>query len=485
MAEMFHLPSNPTKIIATIGPACEDSDVLRAMVEAGMDVARLNLSHGDLDWHARMVRRIRQLEAELGRPVGIIADLHGPRIRVGDLPRPVELEEGQQVVLVPASATSAPEQVIPVDHEHLARDVRPGQRILLDDGMLELRVQAVEGDRVVCRVVAGGRLEAHKGVNLPDSRVTVPALTEEDLQHLHFMLAQGVDYIAQSFVQSAEDVRLLKAEIKRAGAKAHVIAKLEKPQALEELEEIAAEADAIMVARGDLGVEMPIEEVPIAQKRIIAECRRQRKPVITATQMLDSMREHPRPTRAEVTDVTNAILDGTDAVMLSGETAAGKYPVQAVEMMRRIAEQAEAYERQHRRGPEGWSEEHLGIPDAVARAAAATAERVGAKLVVAFTQSGSTARLVSKCRGCVPIVAATPDLATARRCTLYWGVSPFIVPSASTTDEMILMVERLSLDRHLLQPGDIMVITAGTPVGRPGTTNMMKVHVVGEVAEAE
>jgi pyruvate kinase len=478
---MHQPPTHKTKIVCTLGPACEDPAVLGAMLAAGMNVVRLNFSHGDHHWHAEMIRRVRQLERERGVFVAIIADLQGPRIRVGELAGgQVTLRAGEEVTITtePVVGTG---RLVPTDYDLLPQDVRPGQRILLDDGLLELEVTKVAGPRVHCRVVTGGPLSSHKGINLPGVRVSVPTLTDKDRADLAFALQHGVDYVALSFVRSAEDVAQARELIQAQQAEAHIIAKLEKPEALADLDRIVAWADAIMVARGDLGVELSPEQVPFVQKHILARCMAFRKPVITATQMLDSMREHPRPTRAEVTDVANAVLDGTDAVMLSGETAVGQYPVEAVHTMCRIAVQAEQYLRQgpHLRTEVAEGVEQLVVADAVARAAAETAEGLRARLIVAFTQSGWTARLISKCRAALPVVAATPQVSTARRCSLYWGVMPILVEESTSTDAMIAAVEQVCRQQQLAQPGDTIVVTAGTPIGRPGTTNMMKVEKVG------
>lgn len=470
-----------TKIICTVGPASQDRCVLRAMLDAGMDVARLNFSHGDREWHAAAVRCLRELEAERGAPLGIIADLQGPRIRVGKIAGgKMMLTEGEEVDLVAGPVEGSP-GVIPSDYDRLAEDVQPGARILLDDGLLELKVLSVSGRRVRCQVVTGGELLKHKGMNLPGVSVSAPTLTEKDREDLDFALALGVDYIALSFVRRASDIAELRSLIEQKGGRAGVIAKLEKPEALSELDEIIRLSDAVMVARGDLGVEMAPEQVPLVQKQIISRCMAFRVPVVTATQMLDSMRERPRPTRAEVADVANAILDGTDAVMLSGETSAGRYPVESVRMMESIVREAEQYQARQPHLQVGAAEggEQLTYSDAVARAAAQTAETTGARLIVAFTQSGWTARLLSKCRGVVPAVAATPDVSTARRCTLYWGVTPVVIDHAADIDEMFDIVERMSRDRGLAAEGDTIVVTSGAPVGMPGTTNMMRLHKLG------
>lgn len=474
----MHTKPTRTKIVCTIGPASEDPVVLKAMLDAGMDVARLNLSHGNHQWHETVIRRIREIEAGRDVPLGIIADLQGPRIRVGKIAGgKMTLTEGEEVDVVAEAIEGGP-GVIPSDYDQLAEDVQPGARILLDDGLLELRVLSVKGKRVRCQVVTGGELYEHKGMNLPGVAVSAPSLTAKDREDLEFALALGVDYVALSFVRRASDIGELRSLINQMGGRAGVIAKLEKPEALSELDEIIRASDAVMVARGDLGIEMPPERVPLVQKRIISRCMSFRVPVITATQMLDSMRERPRPTRAEVADVANAILDGTDAVMLSGETSAGRYPVESVRMMESIVREVEEYQshRPHLHVEAAEGSERLTYSDAVARAAAQTAEVTAARLIVAFTQSGWTARLISKCRSRVPTVAATPDLSTARRCTLYWGVTPVVIPQAADTEEMLHIVERMCREKGYVGAGDTIVVTSGAPVGVSGTTNMMRLH---------
>lgn len=471
---------SPTKIIATLGPTSAEDDIVLGMISAGADVFRLNFSHGDHDSHRQTFERLRRLEKQTGRYLGTIADLQGPKIRTGRLVDggPVDLVAGHSLTITTEEVEGTCERVS-TTYRALPDDVKPGDRILMDDGLLELRVVEVACPEVHCEVVTGGPLGEHKGINLPGVRVTAPALTAKDRADLEFALALGVDYIALSFVRSAVDVAVAKDAIAALDSDVPVIAKLEKPEAIEDLPGILEHADAIMIARGDLGVELSPDRVPILQKRIIRKCAARRIPVITATQMLDSMREHPRPTRAEASDVANAILDGTDAVMLSGETAAGRYPVESVEMMRRIAEAAE---EELFLGPHLETrmkgEDYLSIDDALSRAAARIAEDLKTVAIVAFTQTGATARLASKCRPRVPIIAATPLPRTARRCTLYWGVHPVLIAPVQHTDEMFDGIERHLCQEGLAEPGDVIVVTAGTPVGQRGTTNMMRLLVV-------
>ncbi|MCD6360466.1 MAG: pyruvate kinase [Armatimonadetes bacterium] len=474
---------NPTKIICTLGPATEEADMIGRLIEEGMDAARLNFSHGDHDTHRSLFERVREVAADRGEHIAIIADLQGPKIRVGELKdsAPVMLEAGEQVI-IDVDAERGDARRLTTTYHHLAADVEPGDRILINDGMVELRVREIDGGEVVCEVVYGGQVREHAGINLPGVKVSAPSLTEKDREDLEFALELGVDYVALSFVRSAGDVRHIKRAIAEAGANTPVIAKLEKPEALNELAEVVEVSDVVMVARGDLGVETSPGAVPILQKRIIRECARRRVPVITATQMLESMTNSPRPTRAEASDVANAIFDATDAIMLSGETAIGKYPAETVAMMRRIACAAEEELRRspHPGGHTFIPGEALDVADAVSRAAVETAAHLGAVAVVAFTQSGGTARLASKCRPAMPIIAATPLVETARRCNLFWGVTSIIIEPVDHTDDMIHNIDVTLRKLGMAREGDIIVVTAGTPIGRRGSTNMMRVHVIGE-----
>ncbi len=473
--------ANPTKIIATIGPASMDSGIIKAMIEEGMDAARLNFSHGDHATHQEAFIRVRQAAAEVGNIVAVIADLQGPKIRTGALAGggPVQLQQGAEFVITSRECAGDASRVS-TTYKALPRDVKPGDRILVDDGLIELQVLQTDATSVRCVVITGGLLGEHKGINLPGVQVSAPALTDKDRADLDFAVKLGVDYIALSFVRSAADIEQARAAVAAAGGDQPIIAKVEKPEAVENLDAIVTAADVVMIARGDLGVELSPERVPIVQKRIIQACSRRRVPVITATQMLDSMQDHPRPTRAEASDVANAIFDGTDAVMLSGETAIGKYPVEAVTMMRRIVLAAE---QEQMRGPhlrvEELTEKGLTFADALSRAAAETAENIGATAIVAFTQSGFTARLASKCRPRVPIIAATPLETTARRCSLYWGVQPVVIEPVHNTDEMMERIGQQAVKMGIARSGDVLVITAGTPIGQRGTTNMMKLQLIG------
>ncbi len=472
---------NPTKIICTLGPATETEEMIAELIDSGMDVVRLNFSHGDHETHARSFRRVRKVAGEKGCHVAILVDLQGPKIRVGKLEsgESVRLESGENVIIdVEADVGNA--RRLSTTYPHLADDVNCGDRILIDDGLIELRIVRTTETEVVCEIVYGGPVREHVGMNLPGARISAPSPTAKDVEDIEFAVEQGADYIALSFVRSAEDIRKVRRAITDLGADIPVIAKLEKPEALQELEEVVGVSDVVMVARGDLGVETSPGRVPVLQKQIIEECRHQRVPVITATQMLESMTSSPRPTRAEASDVANAVYDGTDALMLSGETAIGEYPAETVCMMRKIASITEKALQRTRSGPAPLvGMDFLDFADAVSRAAADTSEILNAVTIVAFTQSGSTARLASKCRPPMPIVAATPLPETARRCSLYWGVQPLMIEPVNDTDQMIRNVDRQLRELEICREGDVVVITAGTPIGRRGTTNTMKVHVIG------
>ena len=471
---------NSTKIICTIGPATDSEEMIRGLIASGMDVVRLNMSHGDHDWHAATFERVRKVGEEAGRHIGVIMDLQGPRIRVGELEGgSVELRAGTECTITSQEAAGTAERFSTTYHL-LANDCEAGDRILIDDGLLELKVQSVEGHDVRCEVIHGGTLLPHKGMNLPGVKVSAPAVSEKDIEDLELGLELGVDFVALSFVRSPDDVLGLRQRIDDAGHNTHIISKLEKPEAIDQLEAIIAASHGVMVARGDLAVETAPEQVPVLQRRIIRACATAQKPVIIATQMLDSMRENPRPTRAEASDVANAILDGADVVMMSGETAVGRYPLEATRMMRRIAVVAEnaLFEGQHLLTD--WTPgQEVSFGEAVSRGGVEAAEQVGAKALIAFTQSGSTARLASKCRPSVPIIAATPLPETARCCSLYWGVAPILVGPARSTDEQIELVDARLRELGLLELGEKVVITAGTPIEVRGTTNTMKLHVIG------
>jgi pyruvate kinase len=465
-----------SKIICTLGPASESTEMIERLMRAGMDVARLNFSHGTQAEHARTIALLRRLSGKLARPIAILADLQGPKIRTGALAggRPVTLRAGQRFTITTASVPGTSERVS-TTYKNLPRDVRRGDRILLSDGLIELRVERSRGADVTCKAVNGGVLGEHKGINLPGVKLRVPALTAKDRDDLAFALAHGANYIAVSFVRRAEDVLAAKAAIARAGKDTPVIAKLEKPEAIENLGAILRAADGVMVARGDLGVEMSPERVPVVQKEIIARARDCRRPVITATQMLESMTQNPRPTRAEASDVANAVFDGSDALMLSAETAAGRYPLESVRMMDRIIREAEASISDFPRPPHTSG---LNVAETTAELICHASEELQMKVLAVFTQSGSTARLVSKYRPKPPIIAFSPDQETRRRLSLFWGVLPWTITRVRNTDELAELTEKRLLEERLVRRGDVVGIVAGTPFGTRGTTNFMKFHVI-------
>jgi len=469
--------SRHSKIVCTIGPATRSPRMIRKLIAAGMDVARLNFSHGTHQEHAQSITMLRDAAAEHKRPLAILADLQGPKIRTGALAGggTVLLRGGQKFVITTAKVLGDSTRVNTTFHP-LPREVKPGDRILLSDGLIELRVDKTTRSEVICQVVNGGILGEHNGINLPGVKLHVPAITEKDRLDLRFALAHGADYIAASFVRRAEDVHLAKELVRRARKDTPVIVKLEKPEAIENLEQILPVSDGVMVARGDLGVEMNPEQVPVVQKNIIARAREFRRPVITATQMLESMTENPRPTRAEASDVANAIFDGTDAVMLSAETATGKYPVEAVGMMARIIEAAESSIHEFPR-PAG--QERLKIAETVAESVCHASRELHMKLIAVFTHSGFTARLISRYRPLVPIVAFSPEVETRRRMALLWGVTPRSIVDVKKIDALPGLAEKRLLEERLVRKGDVIGIIAGTPMGVRGTTNIMKFHVIG------
>jgi pyruvate kinase len=463
-----------TKIVATLGPASAEEAVLRRLLAAGMDVARLNFSHGTRAWHGRTIRLLRKVAREAGVPLAILQDLQGPKIRVGRLARPVRLEEGAEVVLTTRRVVGGAAR-IPIAFPRLARLVRRGGRVLMKDGTIELAVLRAAGSEVACRVVRGGTLGEHQGVNLPGARLRGAALTPKDLADLGFGLRHGVDYVALSFVRSAADVRHARRVLRRLGRSVPLVAKLEKAEAIADLDRIVAEADAVMVARGDLGVELPAEQVPLLQKRIIRCANARGIPVITATQMLESMVHQERPTRAETSDVANAILDGTDAVMLSAETAAGEHPVEAVAVMARIALAAEAGT------PLGGARRRPARPralHAIGAAAHALAADVRADLVVVVTTTGRSARLLAQLRPPAPILACTEDERVARLLSLSWGVRTLVVPFQRTAEAMVRLLDRELVRRRLARPGDALVIVGSVPIVARGRTNFVQLHRV-------
>ncbi|MCA9595604.1 MAG: pyruvate kinase [Myxococcales bacterium] len=465
------MPARRAKIVCTIGPAVDSPERIRELIRAGMDVARLNFSHGTPADHERVARVIREASAELGRPIAILQDLCGPKIRTGKN-GPKSVDVGQTVALVGSGEGDA--ETIAVSYASLSEDVHAGDRILLGDGHVELHVDRVEGEKVLCRVEHGGALRARMGVNLPSGRVRLKAITDKDRSDLEHGLRLGADYVALSFVKSADDVHELRALCEEHGRPTPIVAKIETPQAVEQIEAIVAAADAVMVARGDLGVELPPERVPVVQREIIGVCQKLRRPAIVATEMLHSMVHAPRPTRAEASDVAGAVFGGTDAVMLSAESATGEYPIVAVEMMDRIIRQAEQSEFF---SPEG-SPPDGATPEAIAHAACHIAGEVGAKVLVALTESGGTARLVSKARPPVPVVALSPDDGTLRRLALYWGVTPHALEVVTDLEALLARVHALLVSEKLVQKGDRFVLVYGAPIGTRGSTNAVRVEVV-------
>ncbi|MFF6801511.1 pyruvate kinase [Streptomyces sp. NPDC012616] len=469
------------KIVCTLGPATDSYDQLKALVEAGMDVARFNLSHGTHAEHEERYRHVRKAADETGHSVGTLADLQGPKIRLGHFAQgPVLLEREDTFTITVEEGIAGDATHCGTTHAGLADDVTPGERILVDDGKVTLEVTHVDGPRVHTRVVEGGVISDHKGLNLPGIAVSVPALSKKDEDDLRWALRTGFDVIALSFVRSGRDILDVHRIMDEEGRRLPVIAKVEKPQAVENIDEIVAAFDGVMVARGDLGVEMPLEQVPIVQKRAIKLAKRNAKPVIVATQMLDSMIEHSRPTRAEASDVANAVLDGTDAVMLSGETSVGKHAVQTVRTMAKIVTAAE--EDLLAKGLPELTENNKPRTQggAVARAAAEIGDFLGAKFLVAFTQSGDTVRRLSRYRSPIPVLAFTPEPATRSQLSLTWGVETFLGPAAASTDAMVDQVDELLLRYGRCEKGDVVVITAGSPPGVAGSTNLVRVHHIGE-----
>jgi pyruvate kinase len=469
--------SRHSKIVCTIGPATRSPRMIRKLILAGMDVARLNFSHGTHEEHAQSIAMLRETSVALEKPIAILADLQGPKIRTGALAGggTVLLRAGQKFLITTAKVLGDSTRVSTTFHP-LPREVKRGDRILLSDGLIELRVEKTNHAEVICQVVNGGILGEHKGINLPGVKLHVPAVTEKDRVDLHFALSRGADYMAVSFVRTAEDVTVAKSLIRRAKKSTPVIVKLEKPEAIDNLDEILQVSDGVMVARGDLGVEMNPERVPVVQKNIIARAREFRRPVITATQMLESMTENPRPTRAEASDVANAIFDGSDAVMLSAETATGNYPVEAVSMMARIIEEAEASIHEFPR-PAGT--EKLKVAETVAELVCHASLELHMKLIAVFTHSGFTARLVSRYRPLVPIIAFSPEVETRRRMALFWGVTSRKIVDIKKIDGLAAIAEKRLMEERLVKKGDVIGIVAGTPMGIRGTTNFMKFHVIG------
>lgn len=468
-----------TKIVCTIGPASSKPEVIERLFDAGMDVARLNFSHGTWEEHRDVVRTVKELSAKKDRPVAILQDLQGAKVRLGLFRGgSATIHSGDQFTLTTREVEGT-EKIASITYDRLATEVKPGDQILIDDGLIHLEVVRTDGVHVVCRVVQGGVLTNNKGLNLPGVAISVPAVTDKDLTDLEFGIEHEVDYVALSFVRTSRDVSRVKEHLRRRKVEIPIIAKLERPKALRSLDGILEVADGVMIARGDLGVEMPLEEIPLLQKEIIRKANQGGVIVITATQMLDSMIEHPRPTRAEVSDVANAILDGTDAVMLSGETASGAYPVEAVRVMAQVATGAERGLPPRAPFPHDPGKP-LAFPDAISEAACRAAVETNARAIVAFTKTGATARLISRLRPATPVIAFGPDRRVQQRLCLYWGVIPKIMAPTAHVDEMIQKIDEALLVDGCAAKGDVVVIVSGALVGVKGRTNLLTLHRVGE-----
>ncbi|MBE9146510.1 pyruvate kinase [Planktothrix mougeotii] len=467
---------NRTKIVATIGPASKSPEVIRQMVNAGMNVARLNFSHGSYEDHAETVKLLRQVSEELDTPITLLQDLQGPKIRIGYLPsEEIELVDGELLTFVPVDEFENKPHTVPIDYPYLAEEAETGAQVLLDDGLLELKIEGIQGNTVQCRIIEGGRLKSRKGVNLPSLTLRLPSFTEKDEQDLDFGISQGIDWVSLSFVRRAEDIQALKALLVEKGApQMPVIAKIEKPQAITNLESIINECDGLMVARGDLGVEMNPERVPILQKQIIRMCNQKGIPVITATQMLDSMIHNARPTRAEASDVANAIIDGTDAVMLSGESAVGKFPVKAVQMLSKIARDVEP-EIEFKNYPPALSDETHALTEALN-----TIDKIlNLKCIVSYTSTGYTATLAAAERPKVPVVALTPDADVYHRLNLVWGVKPVLLEHhVNSFEGLIDLAQEKLLQRQLAEIGDKILIVGGIPANTARGTNFLKIHTL-------
>jgi pyruvate kinase len=472
---MSFLPHR-TKIVATIGPSSNSIETIREMVKAGMSVARLNFSHGSYSDHAKTIQLLRQVSTEFDTPITILQDLQGPKVRVGHLPNgAINLQRGDRLYLVPFNEYKNLPETIAIDYPYLAEEVKEGDRILLDDGLLEFCVEAVKEKAVLCQVIEGGILKSRKGVNVPSSSLRLSSLTKKDEQDLEFGAIHGVDVVALSFVREADDLRHLKGLLAAHGSDAPVIAKIEKPQAIANLDEIIGECDGLMVARGDLGVEMSPEKVPMLQKQIIKKCNQRCIPVITATQMLDSMVNNPRPTRAEASDVANAIVDGTDAVMLSAESAAGKYPVKSIEMLARIATDVEGEIEFNNNYPPNDRDETHALSEALKN----IDNILHLQCITTFTSSGYTALIASGERPKAPVVAFTPNLKVYHRLNLIWGVKPVLIDlQVESFEDLIAQAEESLLKRDLASAGDKILIMAGIPTQKPRGTNFLKIHTV-------
>jgi len=468
-----------TKIVCTIGPASSKPEMIERLIEAGMDVARLNFSHGNWEEHREVVRTVREVSAKIGRPVAILQDLQGAKVRLGMFRGgAATIHSGDQFILTTREVEGT-DRIASVTYPRLATEVKPGDQILIDDGLIRLEVVRTDGVHIVSRVLEGGVLTNNKGLNLPGVAISVPTLTDKDLADLEFGIEQEVDYIALSFVRTGRDISRIKDLLKRRRADIPIIAKLERPKALRNLDGILELADGVMIARGDLGVEMSLEEIPVLQKEIIRRANQRGTIVITATQMLSSMMEHPRPTRAEVSDVANAILDGTDAVMLSGETASGAYPVEAVRVVAQVAIGVEPCLAPRPPSPHD-AGSAPSFPDVISEVACRAAVETKARAIVAFTKTGATARLISRFRPVTPVIALAPDRRVQQRLCLYWGVIPRIMAPTAHIDEMVQRIDEALLADGRVAHGDVVVIVSGATAGVKGRTNLLTLHRVGE-----
>lgn len=471
-----------TKIICTIGPTSDNEEMLRRLIESGMNAARLNFSHGSYEEHGKRIDLVKKLRKSMNKAIAIILDTKGPEIRTGNFNiKDLELKEGQEFTLT-TRQIEGDATICSVSYDKFHEDLKPGDRVLISDGLIELKVERIEGQDLFCRVQNGGPISNHKNINVPNVSINLPAITEKDISDISFGIKSGIDIIAASFVRKAADVLAIRKVLEEnGGIGVQIISKIENQEGVDNIDEIIRFSDGIMVARGDLGVQIPVEEVPIVQKKIIEKCNAAGKPVITATQMLDSMIRNPRPTRAEASDVANAILDGTDAIMLSGETANGKYPIETVTTMAKIAEKAENsinYEAILR----AKSRQHVTtVPDAISLATVSTAMQLNTSAIITATQSGHSARIVSKYRPSCGIIAVTPYWHVARKLSIVWGVYPIIAERMESADEVIESSVNEAMGHGLIKKGDLVVIAAGVPAGYVGTTNLMKVHIVGDI----
>lgn len=466
-----------TRIVSTIGPVSGENLILEKMMEAGLDIARFNFSHGTREEHLKRITAVREAAVRAGKNIAVLMDTKGPKVRLGRMARPVQLNAGQCVVLVPEGRQPG-KNYLPVSYTNLSRDVKPGNKIFLADGQIELKVISTGIDIVECEVIHGGEISGQKGVYLPAVNPDLPFMSDEDRADILFGIKHGVDFVALSFVRTEKDILTVREILEKENSHAQIIAKIESREGFTNISGIIRSSDGIMVARGDLGIYLLVEEVPLIQKEIVKMCSEAGKPVIIATQMLETMINNSRPTRAEVSDVANAILDGADAVMLSGETAVGRYPVESVEMMKRIAERVEnslPYDEILTQKSKGIT--HT-VTDAVSHATVTTARALGAAAIITSTQTGYTALMISKYRPKAPIIAVTPHNEVLRRMALFWGVQPLLIEPFQNTDQMINSSVRSSLDSGMVKSGDLVVITAGIPPGRRGTTNFLKVHII-------